>query len=245
MRYIPINHIKPNMLLGKTIYNKNGTKLLNEGNIITNEHLERIISLGYSGLYIDDSISEDLKLDSAFLDSLKHEAVQSLKNLFIASSANSSSYQDEFNFLSSSLVKIIDEIISNDDIITNMVDLKIYDDYTYFHSVNVAILALIIGSSLKFHKNMLIQLGMAAILHDIGKKFTPIEILSKPGKLTQHEFEIIKEHPYNGYNFIKHTFITISATTYVGILQHHERFDGTGYPSGIKGDNISLSLIHI
>lgn len=240
MRYIPINHIKPGMLLGKTIFNKNGTKLLNEGNLITRDHLERIMALGYCGLYIDDPLSSELEFDSMFIDTIKNEAVQSLKNLFISSSANSSSYQDEINFLSSSLVKIIDELISNTDIISNMVDLKIYDDYTYFHSVNVAILALIVGNSLKLHKDMLIQLGMAAILHDIGKKFTPIEILSKPGKLTEEEFNIIKEHPYNGYQFIKHSFPMISATTYVGILQHHERYDGSGYPSGTKGENISL-----
>ena len=54
MRYIPINHVKPGMLLGRTIFNKNGTKLLNEGDLITSDHLERIIALGYSGLYIDD-----------------------------------------------------------------------------------------------------------------------------------------------------------------------------------------------
>lgn len=240
MRYIPIHNIKPGMILGKTIFNKNGTKLLNADNLITSEQLERIKILGYSGLYIDDSFSNELTFDNEFMDSLKNEAVQSLKNLFVSSTTESSSYQDEINFLSTSLVKIIDEIISNSDIISNMVDLKIYDDYTYFHSVNVAILALIIGNSLKLSKDLMTQLGMAAILHDIGKKFTPIEILSKPGKLTTEEFEIIKEHPYNGYDFIKHTFPMISATTYVGILQHHERYDGAGYPSGVIGENISL-----
>lgn len=240
MRYIPINHIKPGMLLGKSIFNMNGTKLLNEGSLISRENLERIIALGYSGLYIDDPLSRELEFDSTFIDSVKNEAIQSLKSMFISSSTDSSTYQDEMNFLSSSLLKIIDEITTNTDILSNMVDLKIYDDYTYFHSVNVAILALIIGNSLKLQKNMMIQLGMAAILHDIGKKFTPIEILSKPGKLTDEEFDIIKEHPYNGYQFIKYSFPMISASTYVGILQHHERYDGTGYPSQTKGENISL-----
>jgi HD-GYP domain-containing protein (c-di-GMP phosphodiesterase class II) len=240
MRYIPIDNIKPGMVLGKTIFDKNGIKLLNEGNIITSEYLERIVPLGYTGLYIDDELSKELKLDSSFFDTLKNEAIQSLKNIFIASSADSSSYQDELNFLSSSLVRILDEILSNNDIIVNMIDLKIYDDYTYFHSVNVAILALIVGNALKFEKEMLIQLGMAAILHDIGKKFTPKNILSKPGVLTKEEFKIIKEHPSNGYHFIKKSFPSISNVTYIGILQHHERFDGSGYPNGSIGEDISL-----
>jgi HD-GYP domain-containing protein (c-di-GMP phosphodiesterase class II) len=78
------------------------------------------------------------------------------------------------------------------------------------------------------------------MLHDIGKKFTPIEILTKPGSLTTEELNTIKEHPSNGYHFIKKYFPTISATTYVGILQHHERYDGSGYPSGIKGEDITI-----
>ncbi|WP_099469589.1 HD-GYP domain-containing protein [Konateibacter massiliensis] len=240
MRYIPIHNIHPGMLLGKTIFNSNGTKLLNQGSLITSEHLERITALGYPGLYIDDELSKELTLNTELIDTIKIEAVQSLKNLFISPSADSASYQDEINFLSSSLTKIIDEITLNSDVIANMVDLKIYDDYTYFHSINVSILALIIGNSLRLQKKTLIQLGMAAMLHDIGKKFTPIEILSKPGKLTDEEFTIIKEHPYNGYQFIKDNFPTISATAYVGILQHHERYDGSGYPCGTKAQDISL-----
>lgn len=241
MRYIPINHIKPGMVLGRSIHDKNGTKLLNHGNLITIEYLERIITLGYSGLYIDDDLSNEIDIDTTAIDSMRTEAIISLKNIFIASdTSNPSAYQDEFNFLSATLVKIVDEILSTKDIIINMVDLKIYDYYTYFHSVNVAILALIVGNALKFQKKQLIQLGMAAMLHDIGKKFTPIEILTKPALLTHEEFETIKEHPSNGYHFIKKFFPTISAITYVGILQHHERFDGSGYPAGIQGNDISI-----
>ncbi len=241
MRYIPINHIKPDMMLGRSIYDKNGTKLLNQGNLITIEYLERIMDLGYPGLYIDDELSNDIDLDTTAIDNIRREAINSLRNIFISSdSTNSSAYQDDFNFLSANLVKIVDEIISTKDIIINMIDLKIYDDYTYFHSVNVAILALIVGNALKFQKPQLIQLGMGAMLHDIGKKFTPIAILTKPAALTKEEFDTIKEHPSDGYNFIKKFFPTISATTYVGILHHHERYDGSGYPSGLVGNDITI-----
>jgi HD-GYP domain-containing protein (c-di-GMP phosphodiesterase class II) len=229
------------MILGKSIFDKNSTKLLNEGQLITTEHLERIMALGYSGLYIDDELSSDITIDNSIIDGIRNEAIHSLKNIFIASDTNNSaSYQDEINFLSANLVKIVDEILSSKEVLVNMMDLKIYDDYTYFHSVNVAILALIVGNALKFQRKQLIHLGMAGMLHDIGKKFTPIEILSKPGMLTTEEVNIIKEHPSNGYHFIKKFFPTISATTYVGILQHHERYDGSGYPSGMQGDDITI-----
>lgn len=229
------------MILGKSIYDKSGIKLLNHGNTVTAEYLDRILSLGYSGLYIDDELSNDFTIDSIVIDHMRHEAIRSLKNIFVASpSSDPSEYQDEINFLSASLIRIVDEIIATQDIIVNMIDLKIYDDYTYFHSVNVAVLALIVGNALKFHKVLLVQLGMSAMLHDIGKKFTPIEILSKPGKLNTIEFDIIKEHPSNGYHFIKKNFLNISATTYIGILHHHERYDGSGYPAGIEGNDITI-----
>jgi HD-GYP domain-containing protein (c-di-GMP phosphodiesterase class II) len=241
MRYIPIPYIRPGMILGRSIFDRNGTKLLNQGNVITTEYLERFTALGYSGLYIDDELSNDIELDTSVIDNIKLEAVHSLRNLFVAADVtDASAYQDEFNFLSVNLVKIVDEILSTKEIIVNMIDLKIYDDYTYYHSVNVAVLSIIVGTALKFQKEQLIQLGMSAILHDIGKKFTPIEILSKPAKLTPEEFKVIQEHSTNGYHFIKKFFPTISSTTYVGILQHHERYDGTGYPSGVAGENITI-----
>lgn len=82
-------------------------------------------------------------------------------------------------------------------------------------------------------------MGISALLHDVGKLYTPSEILDKPEKLTYEEFQIIKQHSENGFRYIKEN-LDIDTKVYLGIYQHHEKYDGTGYPLNIKGEKISL-----
>ena len=112
------------------------------------------------------------------------------------------------------------------------------DNYTYAHCVNVAVISIILGISLNLSKKNLTYLCIGALIHDIGKSFIPKEILQKPGKLTHEEFEIIKNHPRYGYDFLRKSF-NLSSHIKLIVLQHHERFDGLGYPNGIIGNKIS------
>lgn len=109
----------------------------------------------------------------------------------------------------------------------------------FFHSVNVAILSLLMGMELGLGTDDLQNLGLAAILHDIGKMFVNSEILHKPTSLAPDEYKEVKQHVKLGYNFLKATF-EIPAQVYVAVLQHHERYDGKGYPNELGGDNIHL-----
>ena len=121
----------------------------------------------------------------------------------------------------------------------NLVNIKSFDLYTYQHSVNVCVLCVLIGVALCIPRNEMRDLALAAVLHDIGKVFINKEILNKPGKLTPEEFEVIKNHTQLGYDFINKKNI-LSASVYIPVLMHHERYDGTGYLSGQKGEAIPL-----
>jgi len=112
------------------------------------------------------------------------------------------------------------------------------DNYTYAHCVNVAVISLILGISLNLSKRNLTYLCIGALIHDIGKSFIPSEILQKPGKLTPEEFEVIKNHSLYGYKFLNN-FFSLSSHIKLIVLQHHERFDGLGYPNSISGNKIS------
>lgn len=120
------------------------------------------------------------------------------------------------------------------DILSNI---RYFDDSTYAHSLNVAMLANIFGRWMHFDDDDLKLLTVAGMLHDIGKILIPPEIIKKPGKLTDEEFEIIKTHPARGYKLLtqKNVDIRISQAA----LMHHEKYDGSGYPLGVKGDKIS------
>lgn len=120
------------------------------------------------------------------------------------------------------------------DILSNI---RYFDDATYAHSLNVALLANILGRWLHFDEEHLKILTVAGMLHDIGKVLIPSEIIKKPGRLTKEEFEIIKQHPLKGYRLLKEQNIDENITQ--AALLHHEKCDGSGYPLGLKGSKIN------
>ena len=122
--------------------------------------------------------------------------------------------------------------------LVSLVDIKSMDNYTYQHSVNVAVLSLVLGISLNLSKNELLDLCMGALLHDIGKVFVPDGIITKEGSLSPDEYKLIKEHPKNGYNYLSNQYC-IKSSSKVVVLQHHERVDGLGYPAGLEGSKIN------
>jgi len=120
----------------------------------------------------------------------------------------------------------------------NMVDLKGFDEYTFEHSINVTVLAILMGNYLDYNRKKLVKIGTGSILHDIGKSMVPDDILNKKGRLTEEEYEIIKDHTRLGYDYIKEKHSSISPVSRIVILSHHERLDGSGYPRGLKSDEI-------
>jgi len=132
---------------------------------------------------------------------------------------------------------IYDSITSGDFLLLKAIQHKRYAAWLISHSANVAILAYKIGIDLKYDREMLLKLGIAALLHDVGMLNVPNNIIFKHGQLTASEFEIIKKHPLDGYEMVKH--LEQYPHIIEVILQEHEREDGSGYPQGLEGDKIS------
>ncbi|MCL2102690.1 MAG: HD-GYP domain-containing protein [Syntrophorhabdaceae bacterium] len=133
---------------------------------------------------------------------------------------------------------LADCVLSNRDVLYDLVTLNTYDQYTYTHSVNVAVLASAIGVSRGLEKDMIQTLGVGALLHDIGKSVIPAHILNKPGRLNLREYEIMKGHVVEGARMIKFNE-AVSEEARLVITQHHERLNGTGYPNGLDGEQIT------
>ena len=110
------------------------------------------------------------------------------------------------------------------------------DPYTYGYKNRVARIAMAIAEKLGLPQDEIDDIITASILHDIGNINVPLEILNKPGKLNEYEFGFVKTHVKSSYNIVKH--IKYDSPVAVIILQHHERLDGSGYPSGISGNSI-------
>lgn len=110
-------------------------------------------------------------------------------------------------------------------------------DYTLHHSVNVALICGVLGRWLGYNERELTDLVLSGLLHDIGKTQISLEILNKPGKLSEEEMNIMQTHPSVGYKMLREN-TNLSANICYGVLQHHERLDGSGYPFKIQGNQI-------
>ena len=251
MRLVPIECVRENSLLGRNIYTANGSCLLRSGLMLTNSMLNKIKEHNIFSLYIIDDYSS-AEIEDIIKPELRQKSISVIKETFseierISSIHNferrsfdeyTSKEIDYFESIDKIAEELLDSVLSNKNVLLSLIDIKSMDNYTYAHSVNVAVIALVLGISLNLSKRNLTYLCIGALIHDIGKSFIPKGILNKPGALTQEEFKIMKTHSTLGYNFLG-KFFEFSSYIKLIVLQHHERFDGLGYPNCTCGKDIS------
>jgi len=134
---------------------------------------------------------------------------------------------------------MMESIFRNQDALLNLISIRKKDEYTFMHSVNVSVIMIALCKALKMDQDEIREFGVGAMMHDIGKSKIPIEIINKPGKLTDEEFTLMKRHSEFSRQILEETGGTSKSAVEIA-HQHHERFDGTGYPQGLRGKKISL-----
>lgn len=226
MRYISIEEAEPGMCLAYDLYDSMGRTVIGRGCELTANYIKRLSESGFSGVYIDDELSCDIFVEPAISEALRNEGMRCVKNC-------------DIDHCMKVARKIIEELLSKERFSFDMADLRSYDDYTYAHSVNVAVVSCIIGMGFDFSERDLDYQVTAALLHDLGKMMIPKEILNKPARLTPEEFEIVKTHSRLSFELLSDRW-DISAYVKQAVLYHHENVDGSGYPKGIKGAEQSI-----
>lgn len=141
-----------------------------------------------------------------------------------------------FDELLESTNNLIRSTKTNIELFDMLHNMRSVDDSVYAHSMNVALITRMIGRWMRMEMDELNTLTMAGLLHDIGKTMIPESVLNKTDKLTEEEFKYIQQHPQLGYNILKDTNLDIRIKNTA--LMHHERCDGSGYPSGLKEDDL-------
>lgn len=251
MRLVPLECVRENSILGRDIYSNDGLVLLKAGSVLTKVRLNRIKLLRIFSIYIIDEYSS-AEIEDVIKPELRQKSIAIIKETFqdierIASIHNferksikeyTLEEQKYYSSINDLAEEILENVLSNKNLLVSLVDIKSMDNYTYAHCVNVAVISIVLGISLNLSKQHLTYLCIGALIHDIGKTFIPREVLQKPGRLTVEELEIIKQHSQLGYDFLSKSY-EISSHIKLIVLQHHERFDGQGYPNGILGPNIS------
>ncbi|MCC2249494.1 HD-GYP domain-containing protein [Virgibacillus sp. AGTR] len=242
MRLANTRSIEPGAILAKTIYNESGVILVNKGVALTKQFLDRLVKHGITYIYIEDEEMKDIAAMPTISKSLRREASETIKEVFLSLQHNgltNRSYilDQKGSELSVIVQQITNELQQNEQSLSLLTDMIVSDNYIFQHSLNVAIYALAIGVKLKLSNKQLEEIGMAAMLHDVGKLFINPDILQKPGKLTEEEFKIIQNHTRTGYRFLVGQD-SVPFVVSLCALQHHERLDGSGYPLGITSESI-------
>lgn len=246
MTFLSLKHLREGMVLDRDVYlydsKTSNVAILRAGGVLTRNYIDNMAQMGILGVYVQtDDDAERCASYSSLKAEMKEEVVSRIRTTFEMFSTTSfrNINVNSINATIDISHRLVDSLISNSEIMINVEDLRLYDDYTYNHSLGVAILSIAIGLSLALSRNDLYDLALCALLHDIGKMGIPIEIISKPSRLTAEEYLVVKKHPTLGTQFLLNHKIT-NKKICGGILTHHERVDGTGYPNGLEGDNIPL-----
>ncbi|MDR5585888.1 MULTISPECIES: HD-GYP domain-containing protein [Clostridium] len=239
MIFVPYYELKAGMKLASNIHLDNNKKskafLLKKGMILTNANIQKLINFNVLGAYIDDG-RKNLILD----DNLRKKSVTTIKNIFeMCKSKHKILEENVIKEIESISVKLVNNMCKNKKTSIGITDLQSYDVNTYLHSLSVTVISIAIGSALNLSKKELCDLGVCGLLHDIGKVAIPIEIIGKPSKLTEEEFNIVKTHAELGGNYIVENKY-MDNDIYLGVISHHEKFDGTGYPNKLKREDIPL-----
>ena len=173
-------------------------------------------------------------------EKLQDEAILSIQSIFsVASGSSMTTAHEVVKGINDVVSQLVETVAQDEKGLVHISSLKSYDEYTYHHSLSVSLLSLAIGQGMNLDKASLKQLCFSALLHDIGKVLCPIDVLNKPSKLTNEEFEIMKGHAGKGAKFLSEEGIGSRSIALV-VGGHHEKFNGKGYPLGLEGDSIPL-----
>lgn len=247
------------MVIDQAIIDRAGRVLIARRTTLEDFHIEGMRKIGVTGIYIregeeepeekkkpeQDSIPDVLqeKYEQAKVeDPAKVRLTESVRKRvaegvqYLYRDTESQDFTDVTKSITRDLMKAISE---NDAIAVDISALKISDEYTFKHSVDVATMSMIVAKKYGLDEQQVYDIGISGLLHDIGKSQIPNQILNKASKLTDEEFVLMKQHSVLGYRILGDKD-GLSNDIKMGVLQHHEKINGAGYPMGVGGDKINL-----
>jgi HD-GYP domain-containing protein (c-di-GMP phosphodiesterase class II) len=260
-----ISQLKPGQVLAKAIYSERGDVLLGAGTTLNQFFIDRLGQRGVITVFLRDGLGDDVEPNDIVSEELRAATVTHLARAFdvigsIAQGAKLNAGQgprtvdglvsqlgekpldmppagvNSLQALYQDIEALMNEILESNTI-ASLESLKTHNDYTFQHSVDVAVLGILLGRTAGLPRDQLRELALGCLLHDLGKMYIDEAILDKPGKLTTEEFDEIKKHPQMGFELIRRMPVFSILPAHVA-YQHHERQDGEGYPRGLIGNNV-------
>lgn len=252
-KFISTRLLKEGMKIDQAIVDGTGRSLIEKGAYLDDFHIEYLQEKGVGGVYIQEGEPDPDELEmqipqytreliekSRVEDRAKVNLTESVRKRvsegiqFLYSHTDDENFSEATNNVANELMKTI---VDNDAVAVDISMLKVSDEYTFKHSVDVATMAMIVGKKHGLSDHEVHELGISGLLHDVGKSKIPNEVLNKAAKLTDEEFALMKQHTLLGFDILKKRN-EFSEGIMLGVLQHHEKINGKGYPVGSPADKI-------
>lgn len=227
MRLVSLTMLKPDMVLAKSIYYRD-CLVLKAGQTDLERYARSLNNMGIDCVYVEDSKSDGIDIPDAISEETRvnckrilRQTIDDFENKTVVDLSN----------LSETIHSIIDDILANEEMQVSLNDISASDEYTFSHSVSTTVYSLLIARQLGYNNAMLEKLAAGALFHDIGKILLDKKVLNKEGTLNREEADHIRLHPTLGYDVLKKC-VSLTELSRIVSLYHHERMDGTGYPTG-------------
>lgn len=227
MRFVPVNELQEGMVLAWDIISPNKSFMLKTGVALSNDYINYLQTKGYLGAYVNDEESANIYPEIAVDQKAIVKGITAVENA-------------DIDGLMESASAIVANITEKSAVHVDIMDLRSFDDYTYHHSVNVAVYSVAVGKYMGLPDEELNLLCQAGLFHDLGKRKIPLEVLNKPDKLTDEEFQEIKNHPRYSYDML-YKRSDIPSQVRKMVISHHENENGSGYPNGLDGSQLTTA----
>ncbi|KKC47566.1 metal-dependent phosphohydrolase [Paenibacillus sp. D9] len=244
MRKVLVSSVQPGARLARPIFREDGNILLGAGMELSSRYIQRLTELGIDIIFVEDALTEGIEPSETIRDSTRRKAAEAMHKLMTVQisqpqARGRAALPEMGRTFRSVFGDIMNDVLTREDVFVELGQIHTHDSYLFQHSINVAVLAGIIGIAKGFNRNQLEELGIGALLFDIGMTRVPKPLLQKPGPLTAEERKIVENHTVEGFDLLRkqHDVSLLSAHC---AFQHHERYDGSGYPRGIKKDEIHI-----
>ena len=232
-------YLKPGMVMAQSVYNSCGANYLVKGTKLTEQYVKKLRDLGVEGIHVVSTETDSAVMPSAPVLQEQTRAL-AVKHVYDVFSMAKQEGTFEMKPLEKAAAAIVNDVTTRRFNLVQLTEIRTHDVYTFAHSVNVAMLMAVQGALLHMSRSDLLELTLGGLLHDLGKVRVPTEILNKPGKLSEQEFDLIRRHPGDGAMGIRRTLHAAFPRAAIIAAEHHEHIDGKGYPLGLKGKDIHL-----
>ncbi len=255
-----LDGLEPDAVLAKTVLDERGRPLLNAGTVLIPRYVAALRRRGLQAVYVRDGLADDLEPGDVVSEHLRASITSNVADVFrrVSLIADERGVPDGsvdtavealgeeplqlddgdgavVAQLYADVEALLAEVLEGD-AAAGLESLKTHSEYTFQHSVDVAVLGALLGRRLGLPHDRLRELALGCLLHDVGKTYIDHAILDKPGPLTEDEFDVVRQHPRMGYELVRRMPCASLLPAHVA-YQHHEQQGGRGYPRGLVGSN--------